>query len=233
MPAETDGPVHVASAVPVYYVADQPGGPRLFREFHSAGHPEGEVAAALAQMLSAPAYDPDYRSLWPAGTTVESIRRDGDTVEVWLSGPPVSDAELAVQQVVYTVTAADNDVDLVLVGVAGEPFMGGPNPRAARTDVEGLLWLTSPGQGASVPTTFTIEGQAAAYEGVVTWQALDGSGAVVAEGHTTTSGGMGVKSDFAAEVTLAPGTYTLRVIDYGGSGEPERATYDTKTVTVR
>uniref|UniRef100_UPI00286E8BC5 hypothetical protein n=1 Tax=Nocardioides sp. TaxID=35761 RepID=UPI00286E8BC5 len=69
-PSATATDTPAPEVVPVYFVGDTPDGPRLYREFQAGSGPEGAKMFALRAALSGAA-DPDYRSLWPAGATIE------------------------------------------------------------------------------------------------------------------------------------------------------------------
>ena len=99
----------------MYYAGDGPRGTVLFREFQPniGGDP---VAQAAYAAVAGPPRDPDYRSLWPAGTEA-TASYDGDVITVDLTGAESAlhdrpqgmskrDANLAVQQVVYSVQGA-------------------------------------------------------------------------------------------------------------------------------
>ena len=80
--------------VPVYYVGDTGAGPRLFREMH-LGPPsraDDKDASAVQQAVDGDAFDPDYRSDWPAGTHVDAVRAGGGVTTVALSGGSLSAA---------------------------------------------------------------------------------------------------------------------------------------------
>ena len=61
---------------PVYFVGDGPRGPVLFREFQP-GIGADPVAQAASAAVAGPPRDPDYRTLWPAGTQA-TASYDGD-----------------------------------------------------------------------------------------------------------------------------------------------------------
>ena len=69
-PAPTQDPAALR-AVPVYYVADTPVGPRLYREFHQLTTADPGTDA-VREMLAGAAVDPDYRSPWPAGAALRA-----------------------------------------------------------------------------------------------------------------------------------------------------------------
>lgn len=107
----------LVNASAAYYVGDTPTGPRLFREFHtlSVRTGPGAIEQALGQVdPSGGPDDPDYRTLWPAGSFAGAAVED-DRITVELAegaaterpaGVSEREAWLGIQQVVYTADAA-------------------------------------------------------------------------------------------------------------------------------
>jgi hypothetical protein len=230
--------------VPVYYLGDTTAGLRLFREFHRVRTGDSEAVAALDQMFSQPPSDPDYSSPWPDSSRTLSVERSGGQITVDLSSPvletdvPRGTADLMVQQLVYTVQGALQSTDPVQILVEGgrvADISGSPTAetlaRADADEVQAQTWIISPVEGATVPSTFGVEGTASAFEGNVLWQLLRGS-AVVDEGFTTAAEGQ-TFSPYSFTVRDVPaGDYTLRV--YQTSPEDGSETFvDTKSITVR
>lgn len=233
-------------ALPVYYVARTDAGPRLYREFHSVSTAD-PVSDAVRELLAAPTgTDPDYHSNWPAGTGLASpVRHSGGVFTVNLTGPvntALIGAELAeftVQQLVYTVQGAAQSTDPVRITVDSGPIaelwghvatdkpIGRADPYATRS----LVQIDNPADGARVGRTFTVSGEAAAFEANVPWEVLRG-GSVVRSGHTMTGDGTRF-SAYEFTLTLEPGEYTVRVLQddpSGGEGGPP--VDDTKVVQV-
>jgi hypothetical protein len=243
-----------STAVPVYYVGDTNTGPRLFREFHQlekAGTPARQVQIALEEALGDTALDPDYRSPWPARTTVAGVTVDGseapDVVYVDLTGTALHDrppgmneaeASMAVEQLVYTVQAVLQrraPVQLMFEGERTDTILGVPTSEPlAEGDpmqVQGTVWIINPQDGDVVEGPIQVEGRGAFFEANVSWQLLR-NGEVVDEGFTTAEEGM-VLSPYSFTVDAEPGDYVLRVYDAdmsGGEGNGEAE--DTKRVTV-
>lgn len=225
----------------VYYVQDDPeAGPRLYREQHLITPIDvPPAAAALHEMFTEPAADPDYRSLWPDQPLVRGYQVEGDVATVDLARFVQVGAafeEVAVQQLVYTVTANDPAVKRVRLLVDGKAPASGhadwsqPVSRAPMVDVQGLIWLLSPTEGAVVSSPVSIDGYGTAFEGTVNWQVRQGD-TVVKEGFTQ-GGSMGEFGEFHDTVDLPPGTYELRAFEYSAKdGTP--INIDTKTFTVR
>ena len=225
-------------SVPVYYVHDDGLALRLYREFHrTALQPEGKIATAVDQMFG-PAVDPDYSSSWPKTTEVLSVTKSGGTATVDLSAFPStgSDAEdKAVQQLVYTVTAADNSVKKVRLLVNGKAPESGhsdwsqPVARAPMLDVQGLIWILAPTQGSKVGSPVKVSVYGTAFEGNVALEVYKGD-ELVAETFVTTA--MGEFLEASTTIRLDPGTYELRALEHSAEdGRPLHV--DTKTFTVK
>jgi hypothetical protein len=231
--------------VAVYYLGTERGfqegaGPveriRLYREFHRLA--DGGVAGAVAEMLRGAAYDPDYRTGWPAGARVRQVRTDGDVTTVDLTGAAANNvgaeaAELAVQQLVWTVTAASGrtGVRLLLDGrpagdLWGHVAAGGTLHRAPALDVLARVWLIDPQHGATVGRTFTAHVSGAVYESTVQLRVRQGERTVVQRHVTLTAAG-----EARTDLVLAPGGYIVEA--YAESAVDGRELYlDGHTVTV-
>ncbi|MEO6204593.1 MAG: GerMN domain-containing protein, partial [Mycobacteriales bacterium] len=113
----------------VYYLGDDGGDPRLYREFHrrtAQSTPTAQVKDAVEAMLTAPAQDSDYTSLWSRQTIVRGVRITDTTAYVDLSSQArtanagAAAENASVQQLVHTVTAAANDVRTVQLLIDGK-----------------------------------------------------------------------------------------------------------------
>jgi hypothetical protein len=250
----TEGP-----ALPVYFVGDTPTGPRLFREFVPA--PAGSVQDSSALLLAAldaavrgDVSDPDYRSGWPGGVSVVRAGATGTSdgeVQVALAadtdlgarpaGMSRPEAELAIQQLVYTAQAVIQDrAPVRFTAEDGAPLtrllgveVGEAVREADAMQVQAPVWVISPQEGQEVGRNFVVEGRGAFFEANVSWQLLREDGTVAKEGFATAEECCTLAS-YAFPVTAAPGTYVLRVYDAdvsGGEGPGEQE--DTKRITVR
>ena len=226
----------------VYYVrADPDSRPRLYREEHVVAAGPPSAAVAVQEMVSEPPIDPDYSSPWPARTRVTGYQVIGDTASVDLSDFLAVGAEaeaVAVQQLVYTVTANDNGVRQVRLLVNGKAPESGhadwsqPVSRAPMVDVQAFVWLLTPAQDAVVAGEVRISGYGTAFEGTVSWEVRRaGADRVVAEGFAQ-AGANGEFDEFRDTVTLEPGEYQMRAFESSAEdGRPLNV--DTKTFTVR
>jgi immunoglobulin-like protein involved in spore germination/sporulation and spore germination protein len=201
--------------------------------------------------LSSPSgIDPDYRSVWSPGWTLNApVRHAGGVITVDLrqpSGAPLSTpvsielARLGVQQLVYTVQDALASTDPVRILLGGAPVdrfwgsltLAAPVARADPLNVRALVQIDSPGQAAVFNQPgVRVSGDAATAEGDVQWQVLRGD-TVVAHGHATTEQSL-VFSPYTFTVQLQPGEYTVRVAESDAAdGEGRPAMADTKAITV-
>ncbi len=229
-----------AVTVGVYYGGTFGGRTMLYREFHrTTSEP---LSGALQAMLSGPA-DPDYASLWPRGTTLRSVTRSGSTgstgstVTVTLSadplvlppGPGLYGAS-SVQEVVYTVTAADATIRAVTV-----VYPGGQSTavvRAPAVNVLASVWLLAPIDGSSVSSPVTLSGTASVFEAVVNWEVDRTDGTVVAQGSAmATIGGPG-RGPWSTTVSLPAGSYVAKAFEISAKDGSVTWT-DSKAFTVR
>jgi hypothetical protein len=239
--------------VPVYYLAEVVigGEPepirefRLFREFHKVPQRDGsDAVTAIYELFGDTAHDPDYSSVWPAATKVLGYEKSGGTATVDLSAEARNaraGAEVearSVQQLVYTVTAADNSVGRVRILVEGRPVetlwghadVSGALERGPEIDVLAHIWLVTPTDGQTVSSTVTFGGVGAAFEGTVNWD-VQQNGRTVEEGFA--QAGAGPKRDtWKATVTLRPGAYVLRAYEISAA-DGSITNLDTKRITVR
>jgi Immunoglobulin-like domain of bacterial spore germination/Sporulation and spore germination len=252
-PPDTGGPQPDNATVPVYYVTETTQGWRLAREFQNRPTPDGVISAAVTTMLAEPALDSDYQSFWQADTQLQGVEVKNDVIEVNLTGHTdytgVRDdvAEISVQQLVYTVTAAasvagDNGALPVQILVDGEPpdqmwgrlDLSDPIGRAPLVDVWQHVQINNPQDGATMGRPVKIDGVALAAEGTLYWQVFDDEGNIVEEDFTTTSDAS-TFSEFAFEVDLEPGIYSVVVMetDQSGGAEGPGPMSDTKNFSVR
>ncbi len=226
-PSGTTEPTLAPRAVAAYVVGSSEGRSRLYREFAQSTVAD-PVQAAVNTMLSTPA-DPDYSTPWPAGTTA-TVQRSGAAVQVSLSADPSGQADLAVQQVVYTVTGADTAVTAVTVETPAATY---PNQvRAPGVDVIAPVWLLSPTQGATVTSPVKLSGTAAVFEATVNWDILGADGTVVKQGYATATVGAPDRGDWSASVVLTAGSYEARAFML--SPQDGRMQWiDSKTFTVK
>ncbi len=253
LPTASEGTQPGNDTVPVYYVTETTRGERLAREFRDVPTPDGPLVAAVTTMLAGTPLDPDYYGgVWLPDTQVRAVEVKNDVIEVDLTGETdytgIRDdvATLAVQQLVYTVTAAASDADLngalpVQILVDGEPptqmwgqlDLSAPISRADPIEVRQLVQVNNPAQDAVVGPAVTIDGEAAVNEANLVWE-IRRDGEVVENGFTTARECCRF-AEFRFTVELEPGSYTVSVSESDDSGGAEGfgPTSDTKDFTVQ
>lgn len=244
-------------AVPAYYLGDGPTEPVLYREFRRSDEPVEGLEQSIAALMEEPA-DPDYRTAWRRGDLI-SADYDGQEITVAVSADVAGErpreitareAELAVQQVVYTLQAtvggrppvafyvAESDDEsrqaTQVLGVrADAPIDNAPVLRTLS-----LVNVTTPESAQKVSGRLTANGVANSFEATVPWQILDADGAVALSGFSTASGWTSpMLYPWESEVDLAdlaPGEYTFvaSTDDPSGGSEGPGPHQDTKTFTI-
>jgi hypothetical protein len=214
-------------AVPVYALGPTAVGPRLYREFRASAAAD-PVEGAVAGLAVAPS-DPDYRSPWlglPA-----RVSRSGTTATVTFDRAPAltwASAQLAAQQVVYTVTAADPRIRAVRVVAPGLPATA--TARAAASGVLAPVWLLDPLDGGTAGSRLTVSGTASVVEATVGVEVRRG-GEVLARTTATASAGAPGRGEWTATLSVPPGSYVVAAFERSATSGAEVAV-DTKRVTV-
>ena len=238
--------------VPVYWIGESRRSFALYREFRTVPDAGTPIASAVAAVTRAKPLDPDYLTPWRAASRV-TARQAGDAVTVDLSADAFANTEVgsaladrAVQQLVYTATAAAQNAghpaSTVTITVDGKPFdawgavhLGDPMKRAEMSAVQAHTWVTTPEEGDTVPAGQVVfTGYGTSFEANFPWEIRTAGGAVVAKGSTTGSGG-GAFGKLTFTVALKPGSYTVRLSgdDASGGVEGPGAATDDKRFTVR
>ena len=217
----TPPPAGSLEQVPVYWVGSTAAGTWLYREFRTVPDSGGVLTSAVRAAMALTPLDPDYSTPWRQPSRLD-VSRDGDAITIDVSADAFAStsvgselADRAVQQLVWTATAAAQSSGPVTVLVDGAPAdawgavaLGEPMSRDA--GARAPLWLDGPPEGAVVPAgDVTVTGQADVFEGNVVWEVRDGSGTVVADGFTTAAMGEFVPFEFT--VPLTPGNYSVSV----------------------
>jgi hypothetical protein len=252
-PATSTAPAPAAgvSGIPVYWLGESKVSVWLYREFREVPDLGDRVTSAVAAMTREKPVDPDYFNPWsPASRVATSMK--GDSVYVDLSADAFSNRDIgsetasrAIQQLVYTATAAAQSSGTVTITVDGKPYdawgtvrLGEPMKRAPLVDVQAPTWVVSPTEAETVRAgKVTVTGYGTAFEGTFSWEVRDtASGKVVADG-VTQGGSMGTFGEFRFSTQLKPGTYTVEVyqadMSDGESSEGPRMYPDTKDFTVK
>jgi hypothetical protein len=255
-PSETETGSTDTLEASVFFVADTPQGPHLFAEQREV-EADNPPAEALALLMAGDVLDADYGTLVPAGSLVPDYGFDGigddGTFSLTLSGEAWTErpdgisraeAELAVQQVVYTAQAVVQQgripVRLTLDGAATDQVLGVPASEpfsnASENETLALVGISSLSEGETVRDRFVVSGIANSFEATVPWEVRQGD-QVVAQGFATADGWMDKLYPWTTQVNvskLAPGTYTFAAMtdDPSGGAEGAGPTEDTKTIVV-
>jgi hypothetical protein len=210
-------------AVPVYWLGktvgnDTGAGMRLYRTFIGIKGRPAEEAVRL--MTTQKPDDPDYQSPW-VGAVVSSVTRSEDGVTVDFKELPRKKLEpavanLAVQQLVYTVQGALGDETVpVQVTEQGRPSSSlfgvdtqQPLGRAQASDVQALVWILAPTNEAVVSGPVTVTGTAAAFEAQVNWRATNLKTKATVSSYTMTKEGQKFSS-FEFTTKLTAGTWLV------------------------
>lgn len=255
------------SILPVYWLGGAGGAALLYREFVHAEVPGGDpIAEAVRLMTSAAPFDPDFHSLWePASKVTSSISaRNVITVDIsadaFRAGLDDAVAELAIQQLVFTATAAAANAGLtgageassVVILVDGKAGFDG----FGRVVLDGELrrdgslvapvWVIDPQHGdVRDPSTVVVAGTGISGSSSLSWritslEKLEGRaspapgqripGATVKEGSVVLDSPPGSSGGYEFTVALPPGRYEIAVFRIAGDGHEEFA--DTKLIEI-
>jgi hypothetical protein len=207
-----------------YYAADTPQGFKLFPEIHEIDDSSQLDVGALNGLVSGsePPHDPDYRSLWGSGSTVNSVTIVGDTATVDLSLGTISlgaDAEaVAISQIVWTLTKSNSTITKVRLTVDGLPV----ETIAGHVDATQIfkrgyasndlnpVTISQPIDGQNIMGEVKVKGMACVFEATIAWELLQ-NGEVIESGSTLASEACPKNSPWSLNLgNLATGSYTFR-----------------------
>ncbi len=239
----------ILSGVPVYYLGDSKTRSWLYREFRQVPDVGDRTASAISAMTSLAPLDRDYRTPWRPASRV-TVTQVGSDLTVDLSADALAnsavddqEAGLAVQQLIWTATAAAQTSGNVTILVDGKPSTAWGSvqlgqPMARNAQARAPIWIIDPQQDQTDQAgTVTVSGSSTSFEGTVQWEVADtGSRKIIEHGHAT-GGANGSYGDFSFKVKLPGGTYTVSVYAEDASGgesnEGPKMFVDTKTWTVK
>ena len=236
-PVATDNPLDgvATEQAPVYWTGTGDEAGFLFREFRTPEDTETSdpvARAAIAVTASSPS-DPDYRTLWsPVDTVGTSVSPDG-TVTVDLPAAAFAarlseqDARLALQQMVYTVSAAAvtaglldpstvKEVRILVDGRTGYKAFGAvdlSDPLTRDPAVAAPVWLIDPQTGSDPQSPVTVFARVLPTVHDVRWEVVTGEHRVKGDSVEAASPGTdpALGTEVRTTVELDPGTYTFRV----------------------
>lgn len=257
----TSAPLETTQAsnkAPVYWIGRSNENIFLYREFRDVPEQENPVTRALRSMMSDKPLDPDFFTPWqnPKKLTTSISGKNVITVDVspdaFNSNLDADMAKRAIQQLVYTATAAGASSGLVDAGqqiqvvilVDGHTDylafnhvkLGTPTARAM--DMVAPVWIIDPQEGVSVPDgSVKISGRSTLPGGKLRWKILRVAGSsdktAYLSGDLTASAEATQSGLFSLNVNLAPGNYEVRVSQID-PGQPAREmNVDTRGFTVK
>jgi hypothetical protein len=258
------------SLLPVYWLGGDGGAARLYREFLRSEVPGGDpIAEAVRLMTAARPFDPDFRSLWePASMVSSSISaRNVITVDIsadaFRAGLDDAVAGLAIQQLVFTATAAASNAGLIDAGEAssvvllvdGKAGFDGFGPVSLDGELrrDGSLvapvWVIDPQHGdVRDPSTVVVTGTGTSGSASLSWritslEKLEGRaspppgqrvpGATVKEGSVRLDSAAGSPGGYEFTVALPPGRYEISVFRVAGDGGQHEEFADTKLIEIK
>ncbi|NJC22416.1 hypothetical protein BJ994_001492 [Arthrobacter pigmenti] len=250
-------PAESAPLVPVYWLGEQDQ--LLYREFlpgESTGDP---IAAAIWAMTSTEPLDDDYYSPWQTATAVNTSISPDNVITVDMTSDAFGSdlepevASNAIQQLVYTATAAaanagliasgsPSSVRLLVDGKAGyEAFGEIELGTELRRNVEAMapVWIINP-QDSSIRNdpTIIVQGSTTQTGSELGWRIrrVDGGGSPAEEvlsGTVAVDAGAGSTGQYEFSASLDPGTYLVEVY-VPSEGEPtESGSADNKLFSIR
>ncbi|MFI5730925.1 Gmad2 immunoglobulin-like domain-containing protein [Kribbella sp. NPDC051587] len=248
-------PMVASKAVPIYWLGDAvplktsakkptPQARSTTRLYRTWTKVSGRPAFQAVQIMTAKQpEDPDYYSVWK-GAEVSSVTRADGVVTVDFKQFPVAEidastAEIAAQQLVYTVQGALNDstqpVQVTQRGKAGAKLFGTidtstPLGRAQAVDVEALVSIESPTDRSAATSPVTVQGLAAASEATVNYLATNLKTGDMRKSVVNTAEGQKF-SEFTFQLKLAPGLWQIEAY-LTSAADGTISDMDTKTVEV-
>ncbi|MGJ9402034.1 GerMN domain-containing protein [Arthrobacter sp. KK5.5] len=241
---------------PVYWLGERDLTVYLYREYLKAEDQGDPITSAIKYMLEHTPTDTDYFNVWSPAARIGTSIDTNNVITVDLSDDAFSReldrglAERAIQQLVYTATAAAANAGLltgttpsrvaVLVdGHTGYEAFGhipldGPIERVA--SLRAPIWVIDPQDGATRPAgKLTVRGVSAGFTGGTRWEVRrtrDGEpGEVVSQGALALGAGELPEDAFEIVLNMRPGEYRLSV--WGQTAQDaERLSEDTKALTV-
>ena len=248
-PAQDSG---TRNQMPVYWLGRNGSDIQLYREFLATEHSADPIGEAVAAMTRQIPLDEDYFTPWqPAERVTASISgRNVITVDIssdaFKASLDAGVAHRAVQQLVYTATAAAHNAGLttygqeasvvILVdGKADYVAFGHESLRGQLTRDASLtapIWIIEPQHGDTTQNVVTVSGTAVSHGTPLSWrvdrlEAGKPAPQAAAEGFADLDAATGDTAPFSFEVDLAPGQYMLRVY-HGDDGTNE----DSKLIKV-
>ncbi len=237
--------------MPVYWLGLNGSDVQLYREFLPSKNTGDPIGEAVMTMTTATPSDDDYFTPWAPASKVTASISSKNVITVDISSDafkPSLDAGMAhraVQQLVYTATAAaanaglttagyDASVAVLVDGKAGYLAFGHEDlERDLERDrtMPAPIWIISPQEGDGTETSVAVTGSAVKRDEPLFWsveRVVNGrpDTSALKSGELRLEAVAGETAMFDIQIDLEPGEYNLRV--FHGEGENE----DSKRFTV-
>ncbi|XAS62643.1 GerMN domain-containing protein [Pseudarthrobacter sp. So.54] len=255
----TSAPLETSQAsnkAPVYWIGRSNDSTFLYREFRDVPEEDNPVTRALRVMMSQKPLDPDFFTPWQNPKKLASSISGKNVITVDLSADAFNSnvdpamAERAVQQLVYTASAAAASAGLIDAGqlvqvvvlVDGHTDyvafnhvrLGSPTSRSA--GMVAPVWIIDPQEGTTLADgAIKISGRSTAAGGKLRWDILRIDGSVETQylnGTATASAEAGQAGTFSISANLGPGSYEVRVSQVGEGNPDQHLFVDTRGFTV-
>lgn len=247
-----------SNKAPVYWIGRSNSNVFLYREFRDVPVEENPITRALRAMMSETPLDPDYFTPWQNPKTLATSISGNNVITVDVSADAFNSnldadmAQRAIQQLVYTATAAGASSGLIDAGQQIEVVilvdghtdyvafkhvkLGSPTSRSA--GMVAPVWIIDPQQGVEVADgRVKITGRSTVPGGKLHWQILKvqegGEKERYLAGETTAAAEPGASGVFNMAVNLGPGSYEIRVSQIGPGKADDELNVDSRGFTVR
>ena len=257
----TSAPLETTQAsnkAPVYWVGRSNDDFFLYREFRDVPAQENPVTSALRAMMSEEPMDPDFFTPWqnPKELATSISGKNVITVDVsadaFNSNLDADTADRAIQQLVYTATAAGASAGLidanqqlqVVVLVDGHTgYLGFDHvrlgaPMSRGSGMVAPVWVIDPQEGTEFPEGIVkINGRSTSPGNKLRWRILRVEGnsdkTTYLSGEVTASADPSQSGSFSLSVNLGPGKYELRVSRILSVQGDSEVNVDSRGFTVR
>jgi spore germination protein GerM len=256
----TSAPLETTQAsnkAPVYWIGRSNDNMFLYREFRDVPEQDNPVTRALHVMMSEKPLDPDFFTPWQNPKKLATSISGKNVITVDLSADAFNSnvdaamAERAIQQLVYTATAAGASAGLIDAGqqvqvvvlVDGHTDyvafnhvrLGAPTSRSS--GMVAPVWIVDPQEATSLEDgAVKISGRSTVPGGKLRWEILRIDGTVKTSyqnGTATASADAAQPGLFNLQVNLGPGSYEVRVFQVHDDDPSEEYNVDTRGFTVK
>jgi spore germination protein GerM len=256
----TSAPLETTQAsnkAPVYWIGRSNDNMFLYREFREVPEQDNPVTRALRVMMSQKPLDPDFFTPWQNPNKLASSISGKNVITVDVSPDAFNSnvdagmAERAIQQLVYTATAAGASAGLIDAGqqvqvvvlVDGHTDyvafnhvrLGAPTSRSA--GMVAPVWIIDPQEATSLPDgAVKVSGRSTVPGGKLRWEILrvDGSTKTTyLNGTTTAAADAAQPGAFSLSVNLGPGNYEVRVSQLEDGNPAQYLNVDTRGFSVK